>query len=496
MEFERASGILLHPTSLPGKYGIGELGHAAYEFINFLRDSSQRLWQIMPLGPTGYGDSPYACFSAFAGNHLLISLDKLVEEGLLNSSDLDDTPDFSHDKIDYGPVIEYRLRILRKSFDVFTKNNDAHRKAEFEQFCTQHADWLEDYALFMALKESNRGASWNTWGWELATRQPDTLDRWRRRLEKPMLAHKYFQYLFFKQWAAVKQYANDNGIKIIGDIPIFVAYDSADVWANPGLFHLNEAGEPTLVAGVPPDYFSKTGQLWGNPLYRWDAVAETGYAWWIKRISACLSLVDILRIDHFRGFESYWEVPATEPTAVKGQWVKGPGADLFKAIKNALGKLPIIAEDLGVITPEVEALRDKLKFPGMRVLQFAFASDAENRDLPHKYPRNSVVYTGTHDNDTAMGWYQGSSTEYERGRALEYMGTDANEFNWSLIRLAFSSVANTAIIPLQDLMGLGTDARMNYPSTLGGNWAWRFRPEMINDHIRGKLRWFTELYGR
>lgn len=496
MELERASGVLLHPTSLPGKYGIGDLGEAAYDFIKFLKDCSQHLWQIMPLGPTGYGDSPYACFSAFAGNPLLISLEKLRDEGLLSPGDLENAPSFSTDKVEYGPLIKFRFQLLKRSFENFIQSADTAWKNQFDQFCSENRFWLEDYALFMALKETHRGQSWDNWGWELATRQSDVLKRWQQRLEEPVLSHKYYQYQFFKQWAALKQVANQNGIKIIGDIPIFVAYDSADVWSNPNLFYLDKNGKPTVVAGVPPDYFSETGQLWGNPLYRWDVNAETGYAWWIDRIQACLKIVDILRIDHFRGFESYWEVAASENTAINGRWVKGPGTGLFKAVEVKLGKLPIIAEDLGVITPEVDALRDSLEFPGMRVLQFAFSTDASNRDLPHNYPRNCVVYTGTHDNDTAIGWFNGSSTENERQRALQYMGTSGDQFNWELIRLAMSSVANTAIIPLQDLMGLGTDARMNFPSTLGRNWTWRYRPEMLTDEIKNRLREFTELYGR
>lgn len=497
MEFERASGVLLHPTALPGKYGIGELGSSAYEFIDFLKDSSQRLWQIMPLGPTGYGDSPYACFSAFAGNPLLISFETLSEQNLLSKNDLAELPPFPDDKVEYGSVIEYRYRLLQKSFDNFTSSGNVSLKAEFEQFCSENQAWLDDYALFMALKETHRGATWNTWGWELATRQPDVIKRSQRRLEKQCLAHKYFQFLFFKQWFALKHYANQNEIKIIGDIPIFVAYDSADVWANPNLFYLDENGRPTVVAGVPPDYFSATGQLWGNPIYRWDGLAQTGYAWWIERIKACFTIVDIIRIDHFRGFESYWEVPASETTAINGRWVKGPGAELFYAVEAALGKLPIIAEDLGVITAEVDALRNSLEFPGMHILQFAFSSDAANRDLPHNYPRNCVVYTGTHDNDTAMGWFTGSSTENERKLALKYMGANGNRFNWDLIRLAMSSVANTAIVPLQDLIGLSADARMNFPSTLGGNnWAWRFKFEMLTHEIKGKLKELTELYSR
>ncbi|MBN1352224.1 4-alpha-glucanotransferase [candidate division KSB1 bacterium] len=496
MKFKRASGILLHPTSFPGKYGIGELGSAGYEFIDFLSSCAQKLWQVMPLGPTGYGDSPYACFSAFAGNHLLISLDELVRQSTLSEADIADPPPFPDDKVDYGSVIDYRSDLLRKSFENFMQGSAPALQEEFDRFCRENQSWLDDYALFMALKESHRGASWDNWGQELATRQKDVLQQWRQRCSRQILAHKYYQFEFLRQWYALKDYANSKGIKIIGDIPIFVAYDSADVWANPELFYLDEKGKPELVAGVPPDYFSETGQRWGNPLYRWDVAAKTGYAWWLERIKASLKLVDILRIDHFRGFESYWEIPASEATAIKGRWVKGPGAELFNTIKRSLGKLPIIAEDLGVITPEVDALRDSVDFPGMRVLQFAFSSDASNRDLPHNYPDNCVVYTGTHDNDTTMGWFNGSCTKQERRHALQYIGVNGKPFNWALIQLAMSSVANLAIIPLQDVLGLGTDARMNFPSTLGGNWAWRYRKEMLNGDIGQQLRELTELYGR
>ncbi|MFN2111065.1 MAG: 4-alpha-glucanotransferase, partial [Anaerolineae bacterium] len=374
MRFPRAAGILLHPTSLPGGYGIGELGKSAYRFVDFLVESGQALWQILPLGPTGYGDSPYACFSAFAGNPLLIDLAWLASEGDVNPADLEQARRFPTNCVDFGPVISFKTAILQRAARTFRQQAQGERRAAFDEFCADNAEWLEDYALFIALKDAHGGAVWNTWEPELAFREPEALAEWRERLDEAIFAQRYFQYQFFRQWEAVKKYANDNGISIVGDIPIFVAYDSADVWANPELFFLDEDLLPTVVAGVPPDYFSATGQLWGNPLYRWDVLQDQAYAWWIARIRQTFRTVDILRLDHFRGFAAYWAVPAGEPTAINGEWVDGPGAALFKALRDALGELPIIAEDLGRITPDVEELRDQFKFPGMNILQFAFAS--------------------------------------------------------------------------------------------------------------------------
>jgi len=496
MRFPRASGVLLHPTSLPGRLGIGELGEEAYRWVDFLVGSQQRYWQVLPLGPTGYGDSPYQCFSAFAGNPLLISLERLVEIGLLDEADLADVPPFPSEQVDYGWVIPWKFDLLKRSFANFQSRATRSQQTDFYYFCQRNASWLDDFALFMALKDAHQGAVWSTWEPAIVRRQGEALAHWKEALAEDFQRHQYLQYQFFKQWWALKEYANQQGVQIIGDIPIFVAYDSADVWAHPELFYLDEAGHSTVVAGVPPDYFSATGQLWGNPLYRWDVMASTGYAWWIERFKATLTTVDIIRLDHFRGFEAYWEVPASESTAVKGRWVKGPGVDFFSAIERALGHLPIIAEDLGVITPPVVAMREQFDLPGMKILQFAFATGVAKMDKPYGYPNNCVVYTGTHDNDTTLGWFTGSSTPEERAMALKYLGTDGHEINWDFIRLAWSSVADTAMVPLQDLLGLDTAARMNYPSRASGNWTWRFTAEALTPALQSRLAELTEIYGR
>jgi 4-alpha-glucanotransferase len=493
MRFTRSSGILLHPTSLPARQGIGDLGDSAYRFVDWLVQAGQSLWQILPLGPTGYGDSPYQCFSAFAGNPLLVSLDRLAQAGLLTVQDLADAPPFDDDAIDYGDVIERKLPLLRASFERLYTNPTLARA--FEEFCAAQADWLEDYALFMAVKEQHAGASWDTWERDVATRQALALAHWRQELADQIAAQKYLQFLFFSQWRQVKAYAHAHGIRIIGDAPIFVAYDSADVWAHPDLFYLDEDGHTTVVAGVPPDYFSATGQLWGNPLYRWERMAATGYAWWVARVKATLDLVDIVRLDHFRGFEAYWEVPAGEPTAVKGRWVQGPGAALFKTLERELGQLPIIAEDLGVITPPVEALRDQFNFPGMKVLQFAFASDADDPYLPHNFAPNCIVYTGTHDNDTTLGWFA-VRDQAERAAALRYLNRDGGDICWDMLRLAHASVADAAVVPLQDVLRLGNAARQNLPGRLGGNWCWRFRAEVLTQELAEQLEEITATYGR
>lgn len=495
MEFPRAGGILLHPTSLPGRYGIGELGSAAHRFVDFLAESNLKLWQVLPLGPTGYGDSPYQVFSAFAGNPLLISLEWLAGDGWLGEEDLKTAPDFPLDEVDYGPVIEWKGRMLRRAYENFKVRAGPSDWEALRAFADENQAWLADYALFMAVKEAHGGVIWSEWEREIALREPAALAAWRERLADAIVEREFLQWQFTRQWSSVKRYANERRIQIIGDIPIFVAYDSADVWAHPELFFLDERGAPTVVAGVPPDYFSKTGQLWGNPLYRWDRMRANGYAWWIERFRQILTLVDIVRIDHFRGFEAYWEVPAGAPTAETGRWVKGPGADLFQAVRDALGELPIIAEDLGLITPEVEALRDALGFPGMRILQFAFEGDASNPFLPHNFVRNTVIYTGSHDNDTTAGWYE-TATEHERDFVRRYLDSDGSEIAWKLVRLAFSSVANQAIVPLQDVLGLGTEARMNFPGRPSGNWRWRYRAEMLTPELSGRLRELVRLFGR
>jgi 4-alpha-glucanotransferase len=495
MRFPRASGILLHPTSLPGRYGIGDLGPEAHQFVDFLVEAGQSIWQVLPLGPTGYGDSPYQSFSAFAGNPMLISPDLLLEEGHLAPADVEQVPTFPQALVDYGPVIECKTRLLRMAFDRFRRTRGLLESSQFAAFCDSKRDWLDDYALFMALKDKHRGAVWTTWPKDIASRRESAMAHWSDALQQDVERHKYLQFVFYRQWSALKSYAATSGVRIIGDIPIFVAHDSADVWANPELFKLDEGGNPIVVAGVPPDYFSETGQLWGNPIYRWDRLAEQGYEWWVKRFQAAFELVDILRVDHFRGFEGYWEVPATEKTAVNGRWVKGPGADLFVAVENRLGKLPIIAEDLGVITPEVVELRDRFEFPGMRILQFAFSSDASDPFLPHNYVRNCVVYTGTHDNDVTVGWFE-TAPEREQEAVLAYFGTDGHDLYWDFIRWLFASVADTAIVPLQEVLSLGPESRMNYPSRLGGNWSWRFLPDALTAEIRRRLRRMTEIYGR
>jgi len=507
MTSSRSSGILLHPTSLPGRFGIGDLGSEAYRFADFLADTKQRLWQVLPLGPIGYGNSAYQCHSVFAGNPLLISLDTLSDEGMLQAADLANVPHFPEHSVDFDAVRDFKCPLLQKSFQAFEEKASAGQRAEFESFCNDKALWLDGFALYTALKGAHGLQAWNTWEDDIKLRRPTAVKRWRRKLAREIRYRKYQQFQFFKQWTRLKKYCNDRGIRLFGDMPIYVSLDSDTVWLHPELFYLDENGRPTVVAGVPPDYFSATGQLWGNPIYRWDLMDKDGYAWWIERIQATLSLVDIVRLDHFRGFAKYWEIPGGDTTARNGRWVPGPGAALFQAILKALGNVPIIAEDLGVITPEVDALRERFGFPGMRVLQFAFGSDHKADDYrPHNYPRNCVVYTGTHDNNTTIGWFKeevvGDTTqsreirESERRLALKYMGSDGREVNWDFIRLALMSVADTAIIPLQDVLGLGSEARMNRPATASGNWAWRFTRDMLTDEIKTRLRDLTTLYGR
>lgn len=504
MTFQRSSGVLLHPISLPGPYGIGDLGDAAYEFIDFLVASRQQLWQVLPLGPTGYGDSPYQCFSAFAGNPMLISLNRLIERGLLQTGDLElENQHFDPDRVDYGYVISYKTSLLKKAYENFKGQTDR----AFDKFCDEQ-DWLDDFALFMALKVEQGGGPWVDWPKELVRREPGALEAARGRLKDAIDYQKFLQWVFFEQWWAVKKTANDRGVSIIGDIPIFVAHDSADVWANPELFFLDEDGQPTVVAGVPPDYFSATGQRWGNPLYRWDLMQKNGFEWWIRRFKGMLSMVDIIRIDHFRGFEAYWEIPAEEEIAVKGEWIPGPRAAFFRTVREALGgELPLIAEDLGVITEQVTALRKQFKLPGMAVIQFAFGSGPSNDFLPHNLEASTVVYTGTHDNETTAGWFNRTDTtgttddpavvQQERLYARQYAKILVDsEAHWDLIRLAWSSVGVIAIAPMQDFLGLGNEARMNYPSSDRGNWQWRLRSDQINDEIVRRLKELTEIYGR
>jgi 4-alpha-glucanotransferase len=497
--FPRSSGILLHPTSLPGRYGIGDLGDWAYRFVDWLEAAGQTVWQMLPLGPTSYGDSPYQSLSTFAGNTNLISLDKLAEEGWLTQDELADVPDFPVYAVDYGPVINYHHLLLSLAYKRFEENATTEQRIAFSAWEEQNAYWLEDYALFAALKDHNGGKPWTEWPEGQALRHADALDAARAEFQRMIAERRFRQWMFHKQWYALKAYANGKGVRLVGDIPIFVAHDSADTWANRDKFYLDEFGHPTVIAGVPPDYFSPTGQRWGNPLYRWEKMAEDGYSWWISRIRATLSLVDIVRIDHFRGFEAYWEVPASEPTAIKGRWVPGPGMDFFNVVREQLGgNLPIIAEDLGLITPGVEALRDGLGLPGMKILQFAFGgSGGENRFLPHHYIPNCVVYSGTHDNNTTVGWWQsGEADEGIRSFLADYIGHPINEANWELIRLGMSSVAHTFIAPLQDVFGFGADTRMNTPGRESGNWTWRFSPEWLENPARDRLAHLTKLYAR
>ena len=495
MKFVRSSGILLHPTSLPGKFGIGDLGEHAYRFVDMLEQYGQKLWQICPLGPTGYGDSPYQCFSAFAGNPLLISLEALAKDGLLSEEDLELTEPFDEHEVDFGRVITTKMQVLKEAHRNFVKSATPKQQKDFDAFCERQAEWLEDYALFMALKDEHAGAVWNTWEEKLITRDPKTLEAWKKRLSQKVSFQKFIQHVFFDQWLKLKEYTNSKKIKIIGDIPIFVAFDSADAWSHSDLFMFDEKGHPLFVAGVPPDYFSATGQLWGNPLYRWDVMKKNGYTWWIARFAKIFELVDIARLDHFRGFAKYWQVPAGATTAINGSWEPGPGEDLFHTVEDALGKLPIIAEDLGVITPDVVALRQAFDFPGMKILQFAFDSAEDNNYLPHTFEQNCVVYTGTHDNNTTLGWYE-SAPDDDKHLARTYLQTDGDHIWWDFIHAAWSSVADIAVVPLQDVLGLDSDARMNTPSTTGINWKWRFTWEMLPDPAMERLRLFTQIYGR
>ncbi|HEV3258287.1 MAG TPA: 4-alpha-glucanotransferase [Gemmataceae bacterium] len=490
----RSAGILLHPTSLPGPYGIGDFGDTAYAWLEALVRAKQTWWQVLPLGPTGYGDSPYQSFSAFAGNPNLISPDLLVRDGLLNRLDVGGVH-LPADRVDYDAVMEFKLGMLERAWRNFHAGSAAHLRSGFESFCEQQRSWLEDFALFMALKDAHGGASWQEWPPELILRESPALQRGRQQLADRVGLHKFRQFLFFRQWRDLKTYANARGIKLIGDVPIFIASDSADVWANPQLFQLDEKRQPRVVAGVPPDYFSATGQLWGNPLYDWKAMKQAGYAWWVARLRATLEQVDLIRLDHFRGFEAYWEVQAGRPTAEFGRWVKGPGADLIGTLREALGGLPLIAEDLGVITPEVEALREQFDLPGMRILQFAFGGAAEDRFLPHNYERHTVAYTGTHDNDTTRGWYE-AITEEERHHLRRYSARDGSDVAWDLIRLAWASVADWALAPLQDVLDLGTEARMNLPGRPWGNWCWRYTEDLLSPEVLDRLGDMTELYGR
>ena len=507
VSFPRSTGILLHPTSLPGPFGIGDLGSAAYEFADFLASAGQSIWQMLPLGPTGYGDSPYQCFSAFAGNPALISLTALVDDGLLDSRKLDDLPQFSGEQVEYERVNQFKQANLHKAFEEFQRGAPEHRKQEFAQFVEAERDWLADYALFRALKDKFGGVAWPKWDTDLVSRESTALQHARTELALQIAEHEFLQFTFFKQWEALKRYGHQKNIRMMGDLPIYVAHDSADVWAHPEYFHLDHGGNATKIAGVPPDYFSATGQLWGNPIYRWDRMAADGYSWWIKRFRAAFRMFDMLRVDHFRGFEAYWEVPGGEKTAQNGKWMKGPGAELFAVVEAKLGHLPILAENLGVI-------RQRFGFPGIAILQFAFGNDPQGPSFrPHNYPRNIVAYTGTHDNDTVVGWWTSrpgvgsirseDDIRKEREFTRAYLGLDdgrsnagAAGINWIFIRTLMASVADTVVFPLQDVLGAGSRARMNVPGTATGNWRWRFRGERLALDVASRIREMASIYDR
>lgn len=493
MTFSRSCGILLHPTSLPGPFGIGDLGREAGDFVEMLKESGQTLWQILPVSPPGYGNSPYQTYSVFAGNEWLISPALLVEEGLLSKDDLNTAPEFEPGRVDYPAVAGWKQALFQESFERFNHGAFARIRETYDKFCEHHGTWLEDYALYRALKQEHGGIPWYRWPKGYVKRDPAKMKTFREKKETEVRYRMFLQFMFFRQWESLKRRCAEADVKLIGDLPIFVAYDSADVWARPDLFRLDAQGKPEGVAGVPPDYFSATGQRWGNPLYRWDVMESEGFEWWVRRFTLLFSLVDIVRVDHFRGFSACWEIPASEPNAIHGSWIETPGAALFTSLREKLGKLPLIAEDLGVITPDVEALRDRFGFPGMKILQFAFHEGADAY-RPHTYDKNCVVYTGTHDNNTTRGWFEAG--EEDVPRALEYLGTNGEEIHWDMIRLALSSVAVMAVYPLQDVLGLGAKARMNTPGTPTGNWEWRVRAEQLLDFPSERLRHLTRMFGR
>ncbi|NEX19074.1 4-alpha-glucanotransferase [Thiorhodococcus mannitoliphagus] len=495
----RSSGILLHPTSLPGPYGVGDLGPSARRFVDFLAAAGQGLWQMLPLGPTGYRDSPYQCTSSLAANPLLISPDRLLELGWVQEADLT-IPEFTRDQVDFGAVGPWKYRLLERAMAGFEARATQHDREDFARFCETHSAWLDDYALYHALKTHHELRPWTDWAPELARRDPSALAHWASRYGPELQLQRFIQYVFARQWSELRAHARERGVRLVGDMPIFVAHDSSEVWTHPEWFQLNAHGCPQVIAGVPPDYFSNTGQRWGNPLYDWSKLAEDGYAFWIERLRRILELVDMVRIDHFRGFAAYWEIPASEETAINGHWVRGPGMALFQALRAALGEdLPLIAEDLGVITEDVEALRDALGLPGMAVLQFGF-EDLEDgygasSFLPHNHRRRLAVYTGTHDNNTSLGWWAGRNDALRRNIGA-YLGSDGSEIHWDFIRAALRSTAAMAVFPLQDVLGLGAEACMNRPGTAEGNWVWRYRDEMLTDAAAERLRTLSRLYGR
>lgn len=500
---QRTAGILLHPTSLPGPHGSGDLGSAAQDFADFLAAGGHPWWQMLPIGPIGPGNSPYSSISAFAGGWHLISLELLVESGLLTPEDVEPLRARRRDRVYYPPVLRYRAQRLHRAFDNFGRRK--RKRADYERFCEENRSWLDDYTLFCALKRTYKGTAWTSWNRDVAFRRPAALRDARRELRAEIEYEQFCQYVFDRQWFALKGYCNRLGIGLIGDLPIFVSHDSCDVWANRSLYQLDKHGRPTVVSGVPPDYFSKTGQLWGHPLYRWERHAKTGYAWWVQRFGNMLSRFDATRIDHFLGFNRLWNIPAGAKTAMRGTWTETPGDEVFGALKSALGSLQIIAEDLGLLVPEAAALRDRWGFPGMRVLQFAFDGDEKARyDQPHRYVRNCVAYTGTHDNNTTVGWFQSLPKRGRKGpdcltvreRALRYVGSNGKRIHLDFIRLLYASVANVAIIPMQDALGLDARTRMNFPSTVRNNWEWRMRETAPSGALARRLRDLAEMYQR
>jgi 4-alpha-glucanotransferase len=503
MRLPRSSGVLLHPTSLPGPFGIGDLGRSAHEFAAILGEAGQRWWQMLPVGPTGYGNSPYQSYSSFAGNPLLISPELLSADGLLSVEDLEGLPKLPEGEVDFEAVVPVKEKLLRKAFE-----NSRPGLPGNDEFAVANRHWLEDYTLFLALKDVHGGAPWYEWPLPLVRREPDALSSWRERLAPEIGYHLFVQYVFARQWSSLREECRRRQIGLIGDLPIFVAQDSTDVWARPDLFLLDAEGRPTVVAGVPPDYFAATGQLWGNPLYRWPAHQAEGFAWWIARLRAQLERVDLVRLDHFRGFEAYWEIPAGSPTAEHGRWVHAPGREFLTAVRAALGGLPLIAEDLGDITREVEQLRDQFLLPGMRVLQFGYSgAPGTEFHAPFTFVNHCIAYTGTHDNDTTVGWFtapvhadgsaeERSHTGAQRTFALRLLGSNGEEVHWDAIRAVMASVADTAIFPLQDVLGLGTAARMNVPGVVGDNWTWRYRAGQLRLLCRARLAELTAVYGR
>lgn len=495
MRFPRSCGCLVHPTSFPGKYGMGDFGFEARDFIDFLARTHQTIWQVLPLTPTGYGNSPYASYSAFAGNVYLISPDILHKKGLLTKQEIQQIEVPSSISANYETSFENKDAIYKLASERFYHHLKKSDEQAFNAFKKQHQHWLEDYVLFMACSLHYKKQPWNTWDKELAQRKPKALKAYRKKFSEEIKLQYWLQFEFHNQWNALKKYANNHGIRVVGDIPIFVDHNSADVWANPNYFEVDEQGNRTLVAGVPPDYFSKTGQLWGNPLYKWEALEKDGFSWWVKRFQHMFTICDAIRVDHFRGFDAYWQVEAGEKTAEKGEWIQGPGTKLFDAILEQCGELPIIAEDLGFMTEGVQKLRDKYNFPGMKIIQFAFDSDSTNSFLPHNYAQNSVAYSGTHDNDTALGWYNTTSPE-EQHRARIYTRSGGDHIHWEFIRLGMLSVSDQAIFPLQDYMGLNSTHRMNIPGTSSGNWLWRYTQEMLDGVDEAHLKQLVELSNR